>query len=129
MKQNKSVKRAGPFYVTSHSQGRGVVSFIVYPAFPDYDHDGFKWAESRYHDDGGGPGIFTSIGTSRQLEEFLNSVYSTEQITTWKNRIEAILKDETEDKSTVECEKCCTVSFVPNEWKHCPICGGKYKRV
>lgn len=127
MKQNKTVKSAGPYHVISHSQGTGIVSLSVFPAFPEYDNDDFKWAESRFNQDGGGPGIFSAIATAEQLEAFLNSVYTPEQIQEWKDRIKAILKKRDENTVMVECETCATVSGMPKECKYCPVCGNKYK--
>jgi len=128
MKQTKLVKRAGPYYITSHSQGRGIVYFMVYPAFPQYDNSDYKWAESRYKQEGGGPSIFTSIGTAKAMEEFLNSVYPPEQVKEWGKRIKAILDDEGKSFVMVECETCGTVSCVRKEHSYCPICGKRYKK-
>ena len=128
MKQVKSVKQAGPYRVTSHSQGRGIVSFEVFPAFPKYDSPDFKWAESRYKCNGGGPGIFTSIATARELEEFLNSVYPPEQVKDWEKRITSLLNDEAKDSMMAECDTCCTVSGCKKEHNFCPVCGNKIKK-
>ena len=128
MKQIKTVKQAGPYHVTSHSQGTGMVYFMVYPAFPEYDHDDFKWAESRYKRDGGGPGIFTSIGTAEELERFLNSVYEAGQIKDWNKRIKALIEDESKSFLFGECKTCCTVSSIPKDWIYCPVCGNKFKK-
>lgn len=128
MRQVKSVKQSGPFLVQSHSQGRGMVYFSIYPAFPEYDYPDFKWAERRYKRDGGGPSIFTSIAVSRELEKFLNSVYTTAQVKDWQKRIKAILKDESKNEVFLECETCCTVTHLPKECKYCSICGNLYKR-
>lgn len=128
MKQIKSVKQAGPYHVASHSQGRGIVSFEVYPAFPRYDSEDYKWAESRYKGHGGGPGIFSSIGTAKVLEEFLNSVYSPEQVKEWEKRIKRILDDESKDWVMAECETCGTVFTAQKEHKYCPVCGKRIKK-
>lgn len=127
MKQNKSVKVSGPYKVTSHSQGSGMVYFMVYPAFPDYDYEGHKWAETRFNQEGGGPGIFTAIATAEQLELFLNSVYSEDDIKSWKDIIEKILDQYNKEWVFAECESCGTVSSVKDNFKYCPICGEKYK--
>ena len=128
MKQIKAVKNAGPYHVTSHSQGGGMVYFMVYPAFPKYDRQDFQWAESRYNQNGGGPGIFTSIATADALAEFLNSVYQTEQTNGWEKRIEALIDNEGKNSVFGECNKCCTVSSIPKDWVYCPVCGNKFKR-
>lgn len=128
MKQQKSIKKAGPFYVTSHSQGRGMVYFQIFPAFPEYDSQERWWAESRYSGQGGGPSIFTSIATARTLDEWLNSVYDLNSVLEWKKRIRAILADETKAWVIAECQTCCTVSSIKKEWSFCPVCGNRFKK-
>lgn len=129
MKQQKSIREAGPYYVTSHSQGRGIVYFQIYPAFPLYDgKDGFQWAESRYGGQGGGPSIFTSIGTARVLAEWLNSVYPDVQVVDWESRIKAILDEEGKAFIFVECRTCHYVSSAKKDWNYCPVCGNRFKK-
>ena len=128
MRQSKSVKQSGPYHITSHSQGRGIVSFEVYPAFPKYDGPDFKWAESRYKRNGGGPSIFTSIATASELAEFLNSVYPPEQVKEWEARLQAILNDESKDRVMAECETCGTVFTAKREHNYCPVCGNRIKK-
>jgi hypothetical protein len=124
----KSVKEAGPYYITSHSQGRGIVYFMVYPAFPEYNSKEFQWAESRYKGSGGGPGIFSSIATARVLGEFLNSVYPASEVDGWVKVIKPILDDEQKSSTFAECETCGTVSFISKKWIYCPICGKRFKK-
>lgn len=128
MKQDKSVRKAGPYLVQSHSQGRGIVYFTIYPAFPEYNEPDFQWAETRYKRHGGGPGIFTSISIAESLEGFLNSVYEPGEVNEWHKRIKTILEDESKNTVMVECRHCGTVSCVPKEHICCPICGNRYIR-
>ena len=128
MRQSKSVKEAGPFYVTSHSQGRGIVSFEVYPAFPEYDSASQRWAKSRYEGMGGGPGIFTSIGTAEALEAFLNSVYPPTAVKEWERHIKTILSAERKNTMIAECETCCICFTALKTHNYCPVCGNKIKK-
>lgn len=128
MKQNKTVKSAGPFYVESHSQGEGMVYLRVFPAFPKYNYTDLNWAENRYNGKGGGPGIFTAISTAKELSSFLNSIYTPEIVENWDKRIKSILDKSLKSFTFAQCSKCCTLSSVPNEWIYCPVCGKKYKK-
>lgn len=127
MKQNRTVKKSGPYFVNSHSQGDGTVHFSVYPAFTEYNDDEYIWAESRFNREGGGPSIFTSMAVAKELEEFLNSVYTKEEIGKWKEQIESILEMQNKNSVMAECETCGTVFSMPSECKYCPWCGNKYK--
>ena len=114
MKQNKAVRRAGPFKVASISQdGRGV-RMMVYPAFPAYNLsekdrqrryleidpcwlDEPRWAVQRLRNGhGGGPSIFIAIALAAELEKFLNQWYSEEEANEWKATLEEALAKVTE---------------------------------
>lgn len=139
MKTNRFVKKCGPYYVTSHSQGEGLVYARVYPAFPEYDVDESektqdiddswkkepRWAVHRFHDEGGGPSIFGSMALGDELSKFLNSQYDGAAIKHWERTISKLLKER--DRNTVfkQCKKCATVMPVPREWKFCPVCGNR----
>lgn len=100
MKQNKYVKRSGPFKVSSISQdGRGV-RLVVYPAFPDYGPD---WEIGRLSGEGGGPGIFTAMATATEMEEFLNQSYTEAEVTQWKETLaKALEPQEKKDRARIE---------------------------
>jgi len=82
MKQNKFVRKCGPYKVHSISQdGRGV-RLEVFPAFPQYNisekRQGEKdidsswaeeprWAMHRYKGEGGGPSIFTAMALAEEV--------------------------------------------------------------
>lgn len=125
MKRNKTVQKSGPWQVDSHSQGRGIVYFMVYPAFPEYDRPDFQWAESRYNEEGGGPSIFHAMAAASELSKFLNSTYPSEAVESWSKRILALLEDEAKDKEIAACSNCGIVLTVNKEWLYCPKCGKK----
>ena len=62
---------------------------VVYPAFPGYEEfeDGISWAIHRKKGEGGGPSIFSAMALARELETFLNSPYSEEDIRKWHETI------------------------------------------
>lgn len=128
MKQNKTVRESGPYIVQSHSQGRGIVYFQVFPAFMEHDNieEGYLWAESRFNGDGGGPGMFTSIAVASALQGFLNSPYDRNDCQSWENRLESLLKRESENLVFAECNTCGIITTIKQEWKYCPRCGKKY---
>ena len=59
-----AVRRAGPYKVSSCSDGR----LVVTPAWPEFS----SWNE----DDGGGPGVFSRLDLAGELERWLNDVYA-----------------------------------------------------
>lgn len=99
LKRNKLIHKSGPYIVQSYSQdGRGV-RLEIYPAYPQYnlsekqaskpdiDPEWAKerrWPLHRYKDEGGGPGIFTSMALGEAFQEFLNQSYSPEEIALWE---------------------------------------------
>lgn len=94
MKQNRYIRKCGPFQVSSISQDGHGVRLVVYPAFPRYGTvNGVNWAISRLKGDGGGPGILTTIATAAELEQFLNQPYSAEEVAAWKATLYEALKD------------------------------------
>ncbi len=77
----------GPYHVQSYSTSAdGMVLLAVFPAFSQYEEweDGVSWREHRKQGDGGGPGIFASIGLAAALEDFLNAPYDEATIAKWK---------------------------------------------
>lgn len=107
MKQNKFIKKCGPYEVHSISQDNHGVRMEIYPAFPQYnitpkrqaekDIDPSwakepRWALHRYKGDGGGPGIFTAIALAREIEEFLNQSYTEAEVNEWKKTLDQALK-------------------------------------
>ena len=104
MKQNRYVRKAGPFVVESISQDMRGVRLVVYPAFPLYNlsekdrqagqNKGAinpcwqadpRWAVQRLRNgNGGGPGIFSALALAKELERFLNQWYSEEEVKSWK---------------------------------------------
>lgn len=111
MKQNKFIKKCGPFAVSSISQDGCGVRLEVYPAFPEYNlsekgqsdsdvDESWKrdprWAIHRLlKGEGGGPGIFTVIALAEEFEQFLNQAYSQAEVAKWKSTLkEALAKVE-----------------------------------
>ena len=107
MKQNRFIKKCGPYKVVSISQDGHGVRLNIYPAFPKYNltekeiskgHIDPSWAKEprwpmhRYIREGGGPSIFTAIALAEEFEEFLNQHYSEAEIQEWKNTYEDIEK-------------------------------------
>jgi len=108
MKQNKFIRKCGPFEVHSISQDGYGVRLEIYPAFPRYNlHLGAKqrkgidpswaadprWAIHRQKGDGGGPSIFTVIALANELEAFLNQPYTKSEVESWKDTLAEALKD------------------------------------
>ena len=107
MKQDKYIKKCGPYEVTSISQDGQGVRIEIYPAFPQYnltekeqqedDVDEWwrkdsRWSIHRYAGHGGGPSIFTAIALAQAFEDFLNQYYTTEQVEEWKKTNAEALK-------------------------------------
>ena len=97
MKQNSFIKKSGPYEVHSISQDCHGVRLEVYPAFPEYNltekrranapeewQKEPRWVIHRYRGDGGGPGMFTALALAAAFEDFLNQVYTKEQVDQWK---------------------------------------------
>ena len=76
MRKPSWVKKSGPYTCVSLSNG----SIVVKPSWPQYGH---VWNEK----DGGGPGLSGRMGLAGDLEAWLNSVYTEEEIATGKARI------------------------------------------
>lgn len=106
MKQNRYVRKAGPFVVHSISQDGHGVRLVVYPAFPQYNLSDKKrqredidpswqaeprWAIHRLRGDGGGPGIFTAMGLAQEMQNFLNQPYSEAEVQEWKATLKEAL--------------------------------------
>lgn len=107
MKQNRYIKKCGPYEVHSISQdGRGI-RLEIHPAFPQYnlpekerpqkDIDSLwakepRWSIHRYKGEGGGPSIFTVMALAQEFETFLNQDYTEEEIATWKGTLDEALK-------------------------------------
>lgn len=89
MKQNRLIKKCGPYKVSSMSQQRGGLRIVIYPALPEYGDD---WAITREKGEGGGPSIFTCIALAMEFEKFLNQHYAEEAITEWKETLEKALE-------------------------------------
>lgn len=103
MKQNKYIRRMGPFEVSSISQDAHGIRLVVYPAFPEYNISEKKiqegvarnnidscwvedphWVIQRLKGNGGGPSIFTVMAMAEELEKFLNQPYSEAKVAEWK---------------------------------------------
>lgn len=109
MKQNKYVKKCGPFKVASISQDGGGIRMVVYPAFPEYNltpkEQGDKYVDESWRKDprwavhrlklgeGGGPSIFSCIALAEELEIFLNQRYTAQEIADWKSTLDEALFD------------------------------------
>lgn len=107
MKQNKFIRRCGPYEVHSISQDREGVRLEIYPAFPQYDitakrqsEQGIdpswakesRWALHRYKGKGGGPSIFTAIALAKEFEAWLNQWYTEGEVKGWKETLAEGLK-------------------------------------
>ena len=107
MKQNRFIRKCGPYKVSSISQDMHGVRLEIYPAFPQYNLTGKeqskndidtswtkepRWSIHRYKGEGGGPGIFTAMALASEFEEFLNQFYSEEAISEWKSTLDKALK-------------------------------------
>ncbi len=107
MKQDKFIKKCGPYEVHSISQDMHGIRLEIYPAFPQYNisakrqsekdiasywKDDPRWPIHRYAGNGGGPGIFTAIALAGAFEDFLNQSYTEEQIKEWKDTNAEALK-------------------------------------
>lgn len=94
MKQNKFIRKCGPFKVHSISQDGHGVRLEIYPAFPQYEEfpDNISWAIHRQNGDGGGPDIFTAITLAEEFEEWLNQFYPEAEVNNWKITLEIALK-------------------------------------
>jgi hypothetical protein len=83
MRRSTEIKHAGPYHAESYSQGgAGLVYIVLWPAHADHG----DWVEGRGSGEGGGPSIFTSMGRAQEIENFLNTPYTPEQIAAWKAR-------------------------------------------
>lgn len=107
MKQNRFIKKCGPYEVHSISQDAQGVRLEIYPAFPQYnltkkEQEGkyidpswakeARWPIHRYKGEGGGPSIFTAIGLAKEFEEFLNQAYTEKEVKDWKATLGEALK-------------------------------------
>ena len=107
MKQNKLVRKCGPYEVHSISQDHHGVRLEVFPAFPQYNisekeqkengidpywADEPRWALHRYKGEGGGPGIFMAVALAEEFEKFLNQSYPETEVMRWKTTLAQALK-------------------------------------
>lgn len=117
MKQDKFIRKCGPYEVISVSQDMNGVRLLVFPAYPLYnltekEQDGVdkswidqpEWALHRYKGEGGGPGIFTAIALAEAFEKFLNQPYTEQQVIDWKNLNAKALK-KVRNKANAEMNK------------------------
>ena len=79
MKQDKFIRKCGPYAVTSVSVDHLGVRLEVFPAYPAYG----DWTTTRYNDEGGGPGVFTSLALGHAFEAFLNQPYEAKEVERW----------------------------------------------
>lgn len=108
MKQNKYIRKCGPYKVTSVSQDEAGIRMMIYPAFPQYNltpkeqadpyisdvwRDEPRWPIHRYKREGGGPSIFSCIALAEEFETFLNQQYSPQEVTEWKDTLDEALAD------------------------------------
>jgi len=90
MRRPSLVKRSGPYKCVSISQDGKEVRIVIYPAFPDYNTENFKWVDHRYKEEGGGPSIFTAMALASDLQEFLNAPYSDADVANWLDKCPSI---------------------------------------